>query len=165
MQQKKPTDLVLYLRLLSYVKPYLRIFLVAVVAMAVLALTSPAIAALFKNITEGVFQQAEVDLMRRVVLPLILVFFVAAVSSYVSRYALAWVAERLVMDLRVEMFKRLLQLSCADLDRHTGLAAAIGSSPGIDASSWRKRTFKIVSVDDRTGEVLSLKHRSLSADD
>ena len=52
-----------------------------------------------------------------------------------------------------------------DLDRHTGLAAAIGSSPGIDASSWRKRTFKIVSVDDRTGEVLSLKHRSLSADD
>ena len=52
-----------------------------------------------------------------------------------------------------------------DLDRHTGLAAAIGSSPEIDAPSWRKRTFKIVSVDDRTGEVLSLRHRSLSADD
>ena len=119
MQQKKPTDLVLYLRLLTYVKPYLRIFLVAVLAMAVLALTSPAIAALFKNITEGVFQQAEVNLMTRVVIPIILVFLVAAVSSYISRYALAWVAERMVMDLRTEMFSRLLQLSCADLDRHT----------------------------------------------
>ena len=119
MQQKKPTDLVLYLRLLSYVKPYLRIFLLAVLAMAVLALTSPAIAALFKNITEGVFRQAEVDLATQVVVPLILVFSVAAVASYVGRYALAWVADRLVMDLRVEMFKRLLQLSCADLDRHT----------------------------------------------
>ena len=119
MQQNKPTDLALYLRLLTYVKPYLRIFLVAVLAMAVLALTSPAIAALFKNITEGVFQHAEFDLMTRVVIPIILVFLVAAVSSYISRFALAWVAERLVMDLRTEMFSRLLQLSCADLDRHT----------------------------------------------
>ncbi len=119
MQQKKPTDLVLYLRLLSYVKPYLRIFLLAVFAMAVLALTSPAIAALFKNITEGVFGHAGADLVTSVIVPLILVFFVAAVSSYAGRYALAWVADRLVLDLRVEMFRRLLQLSCADLDRHT----------------------------------------------
>ena len=119
MKQKKSTDLELYLRLLTYVKPYLRIFLIAVVALAVLALTSPAIAALFKNITEGVFRHSEIDLVTGVVLPIILVFLVAAVSSYISRYALAWVAERLVMDLRVEMFKRLLSLSCATLDRHT----------------------------------------------
>ena len=57
--------------------------------------------------------------MTYVVVPLILVFFVAAVSSYVSRYALAWIADRLVMDLRVGMFDRLLQLSCVDLDRYT----------------------------------------------
>ena len=119
MTQNKPTDLELYLRLLTYVKPYLRIFLVAVLAMAVLALTSPAIAALFKNITEAVFQPEQPDLMMRVALPVILVFLVAAVSSYISRYALAWVADRFVMDLRVEMFNRLLSLSCADLDRHT----------------------------------------------
>ena len=119
MQQKQPTDLVLYLRLLGYVKPYLRVFLVAVLAMVVLALTSPAIAALFKNLTEAIFRYAEVDLMTGVALPIFLVFLVAALASYISRYALAWVAERLVMDLRVQMFERLLAAPCAALDRHT----------------------------------------------
>ena len=119
MQRKKPTDLVLYLRLLNYVKPYLKIFLVAVFAMAVLALTSPAIAALFKRITEAIFQPDEIDLASGVIAPIILVFLIAAVASYISRYALAWVAERVVMDLRVEMFTRLLSAPCATLDRHS----------------------------------------------
>ena len=132
------------MRLLSYVKPYRRIFLLAVFAMAVLALTSPAIAALFKNITEGVFRHAEVNLVTSVVLPLILVFSVAAVSSYVSRYALAWVAERLVMDLRVEMFKRLLQLSCADLDRHT--AGSMISKFTFDVTQLKEASTNVITT-------------------
>ena len=118
MPQQQPTDLALYLRLLAYVKPYLRIFLIAVLAMVVLALTSPAIAALFKNLTEAIFQYSDVDLMTGVALPLLLVFLVAALAAYISRYALAWVAERLVMDLRIAMFRRLLTTPCAVLDRH-----------------------------------------------
>ncbi len=144
MQQSKPTDLALYLRLLTYVKPYLRIFLVAVLALAVLALTSPAIAALFKNITEGVFRLSEIDLVTGVVLPIILVFLVAAVSSYISRYALAWVAERLVMDLRVEMFKRLLSLSCATLDRHT--AGSLVSRFTFDAAQLKDAATNVITT-------------------
>ena len=144
MQQNKPTDLALYLRLLTYVKPYLRTFLVAVLALAVLALTSPAIAALFKNITEGVFRLSEIDLVTGVVLPIILVFLVAAVSSYISRYALAWVAERLVMDLRVEMFKRLLSLSCATLDRHT--AGSLVSRFTFDAAQLKDAATNVITT-------------------
>ena len=144
MQQNKPTDLVLYLRLLAYVKPYLRIFLLAVFAMAVLALTSPAIAALFKNITEGVFGHSEVDLLTLVVIPLVLVFVVAAVSSYVSRYALAWVADRLVMDLRVEMFNRLLELACADLDRHT--AGSLVSKFTFDVAQLKEAATNVITT-------------------
>ena len=53
--QDKASDFQLYLRLLTYVKPYHRVFAVAVAAMVVLALVNPAMAALFKRITEGVF--------------------------------------------------------------------------------------------------------------
>ena len=144
MQRNKPTDLALYLRLLTYVKPYLKIFLVAVVAMAVLALTSPAIAALFKNITEGVFQLSEINLMTRVIVPIILVFLVAAVSSYISRYALAWVADRLVMDLRVEMFSRLLKLSCTDLDRHS--AGTLISKFTFDAAQLKEAATNVITT-------------------
>ena len=144
MKQNKSTDLELYLRLLSYVKPYLRIFLIAVLAMVVLALTSPAIAALFKSITEGVFQLSEINLMTRVIVPIILVFLVMAVSSYISRYALAWVADRLVMDLRVEMFSRLLKLSCTDLDRHS--AGSLISKFTFDAAQLKEAATNVITT-------------------
>ena len=144
MKQRESTDLALYLRLLTYVKPYLRIFLVAVLALAVLALTSPAIAALFKNITEGVFRHSEIDLVTGVVLPIILVFLVAAVSSYISRYALAWVAERLVMDLRLEMFRRMLSVPCAALDRHT--AGSLVSRFTFDAAQLKEAATNAVTT-------------------
>ena len=51
-------------------------------------------------------------------MPTLTIFFIAAAAAYIARYALAWVAEKFVMDLRMEMFTRLLQLSCASLDRH-----------------------------------------------
>ena len=144
MQQNKPTDLALYLRLLAYVKPYLKIFLVAVLAMAVLALTSPAIAALFKNITEGVFQLSEINLVTHVIVPIILVFLVAAVASYISRYALAWVADRLVMDLRMEMFSRLLSVPCAGLDRHS--AGSLISRFTFDAAQLKEAATNVITT-------------------
>ena len=48
-----------------------------------------------------------------------------------------------------------------DLDRLTGLAAV--GSPIVPR--WRQRTFKIVSIDNGTGKILSLTHRSLPAHD
>ena len=152
MKQRKSTDLALYLRLLTYVKPYLRVFLIAVVALAVLALTSPAIAALFKNITEGVFRHSEIDLVTGVVLPIILVFLVAAVSSYISRYALAWVAERLVMDLRLEMFGRMLSVPCASLDRQT--AGSLVSRFTFDAAQLKEAATNAVTTLGR--DILSI---------
>ena len=50
-----------------------------------------------------------------------------------------------------------------ELDRLNNPFAGIGSSLDADGSAWRKRTFKIVSIDNGTGQVLSLTHRSLPA--
>ena len=52
-----------------------------------------------------------------------------------------------------------------ELDRLNNPLAVIGSALGNDVPGWRKRTFKIVSINDRTGDVLSLTHRSLPAGD
>ncbi len=119
LADKTPADLALYLRLLACVKPYWRVFAIAVLAMTVLALTNPAIAALFKRITEGVFFNSEAGLVAEVIVPVLLVFVIAALSAYISRVALAWVGEKIVMDLRVKMFDRLLLLPCSSMDEHT----------------------------------------------
>lgn len=109
-------DLNLYIRLLSYVKVYWRVFSVAIIAMVVLALTTPAIAALFKFITAGVFLEQETDLTRLIVLPVLVLFTVAGVASYISKFAMHWVSNRVIMDLRIAMFERLLALPNASLD-------------------------------------------------
>ncbi len=109
-------DLVLYLRLLSYVKVYWHGFCVAIIAMVVLAFITPAIAALFKYITAGVFIQQETELVRLIILPVLVLFAVASIASYVSEFAMFWVANRVIMDLRIAMFERLLMLPCARLD-------------------------------------------------
>ena len=144
MKQRKPSDLALYLRLLAYVKPYRRIFTIAVLAMVILALTSPAIAALFKSITEGVFFNADVNLITRVIIPIVLVFLIAAVSAYISKYALAWVANKFVMDLRVEMFTRLLQLPCASLDRHA--AGSVISKFTFDVTQLKEAGTNVITT-------------------
>ena len=116
MSDKKKKDLRLYLRLLSYTKPYWRVFTLALVAMIVQALTGPAIAALFKYITAGVFLEQDTDLTRLIVLPVLLLFSVASIASYTTSLAMHWVSNKVIMDLRIAMFKRLLGLPNAALD-------------------------------------------------
>lgn len=119
-------------------------FALALLFMSILALTSPAIAALLKNIMEGIFFSTEANLARQVVIPTLLVFSIAAISSYLSRCTLAWVANRLVKDLRMEMFKRLLQLSCDDLERQP--AAGLVSRFTFDVTNLKAAGTSVVTT-------------------
>lgn len=100
----------LYLRLLRYVRPYWRVFAVSIVSMVVLALSEPAIPALLKPLLDGSFVDKDPDAMRLMPLWLVLLFLVRGASSYTSTIAISWVANKVVMDLRLAMFDRLLRL-------------------------------------------------------
>ena len=104
----EPTSFQLYKRLLGYVVPYWRRFALAVLAMMGLALTEPAIPALLKPLLDGSFVEKQSDNVHTIAALLVLVFFVRGVCSYLGQLALAWVAGRLVMDLRTSMMTKLL---------------------------------------------------------
>ncbi len=108
----------LYLRLLSYVKPYWRTFLISIVAMVVLAATEPAMPALMKPLLDGSFVEKDPGLIRLMPILLVLLFVVRGVSNYISTVALTWVANKVVMDLREEMFHRLITLPSKYYDDH-----------------------------------------------
>jgi len=97
-----------YKRLLTYVVPYWRTFSLALLAMVALALTEPAIPALLKPLLDGSFVEKQFDDVHTIAALLVLVFFVRGLSSYLSQLGLAWVAGRLVMDLRTGMMNKLL---------------------------------------------------------
>ena len=98
----------LYRRLLGYVRPYWRVFLVAVLGMAVTAATEPLFPALMKPLLDGKFSGG--DRLWLVPVGIVAIFVVRGILSFVSDYALAWVANKVVQDLRNAMFGRLVRL-------------------------------------------------------
>ena len=100
----------LYTRLLRYVVPYWKVFLLAIVSIMVLAATEPAIPALMKPLLDGSFIKKDPDTIRLMPVLLILLFLVRGVSNYISSVSLSWVSGKVIKDLRTDMFSRLLTL-------------------------------------------------------
>ena len=115
---KPATDLTLYLRLLHFVQPYWRMFLISVASMVILAATSPAVAALLKPMMDGAFLNKDPQTIVMVPVLFVLLFALRGVADFASGAALNWVSSRVVMDLRADMFERLLTLPSHFYDHH-----------------------------------------------
>jgi len=108
----------LYLRLLRDVAPYWRTFAMSLAAMVVLAATEPAIPALLGPMTDGSFVEKDLDMAALMAVLLVGVFLVRGTAAFVSSVTLAWVAGKLVMDLRTRMFDKLTTLPARFYDHH-----------------------------------------------
>jgi len=100
----------IYLRLLAYVRPYGRVFALALLGMALTAATEPLFPALMKKLLDSGFVAQEQKDLYLAPIALIVIFTVRGLLTYFTSYSLAWVTNRLVMDLRRQMFARLLGL-------------------------------------------------------
>lgn len=109
----------LYLRLLGYVRPYWRRFSIAVGAMVITALTEPAMPALIKPLLDRTFVARDPQWIRLMPLVLVALFLVRGVAQYASSVSLAWVASKVVFDLRERMFARLIDLPVNYYAKHT----------------------------------------------
>ncbi|MEQ1814654.1 MAG: lipid A export permease/ATP-binding protein MsbA [Candidatus Nitrotoga sp.] len=112
------TSTQLYLRLLSYVKPYWRIFAASLLAMVVAASTEPMLPALLKPMLDGAFVNKDETLIRLVPILILLIFLVRGIATFISTYTIGWVGNKVVMDLREEMFRKLLTLPTRYYDDH-----------------------------------------------
>jgi subfamily B ATP-binding cassette protein MsbA len=116
---------ILYARLLGYVKPHWRMFTLSLVAMIVVAASEPVLPALMKPMLDGSFVEKNDEIIRWAPFAVIALFLVRGLASFVSSYAMAHVGTRLVVDLRKQMFAKLLgqPMSYFD-DAHKGRLVA-----------------------------------------
>lgn len=108
----------LYLRLLGYVKPYWRAFAASILGMAVAAATEPLLPALLKPMLDGTFVYKDDTIIRLAPFFIVAIFLVRGVATFISTYAINWVGNKVVMDLRDEMFGKLLSLPTRYYDNH-----------------------------------------------
>ncbi len=112
------TSTQLYLRLLSYVRPYWKAFGVSILGMALTAATEPLLPALLKPFLDGTFIQKDDSVIRWAPLLILVIFFLRGTAGFVGTYAINWVGNKLVMDLRAEMFRKLMSLPTRFYDDH-----------------------------------------------
>lgn len=100
----------IYKRLLGYVKPYWKAFVVSIIGMVIVASTEVGFAALMKPMLDGTFVEKDPFYLTYIPLALIGIFIVRGIGSFAVTYCMAWVGRHVIKDLRGEMFSTLLNL-------------------------------------------------------
>ena len=106
----------LYARLLKYVWPYRWALFAGVVAMVVGGLSDAALVKLTGPLIDELFVHKNQGLVILLPLAIVGVFVVSGLASFVSGYANQWVAGKVILDLRREMFAKVLRLPPAFFD-------------------------------------------------
>ena len=111
----------LYLRLLSYVRPYAKVFGLAILGMVAAAATEPLFPAMLKPLLDGGFGAGREPIAPPALFAagLVGIFVLRGLLTFSSSYFLAWVANRVVLDLRAAMFARLVRLPARFFDDHS----------------------------------------------
>ena len=135
-QQSAATSVAIYLRLLTYVKPYIGFFLLSIVGFLIFASTQPMLGYILKYFVDGLSNPeaslfagvpwllehapwlAHLKLLQAVPLLIVLIALWQGIGSFLGNYYLAKVSMGLVQDLRIALFNNLLTLPNRYFDNH-----------------------------------------------
>ncbi|MEY4644259.1 MAG: hypothetical protein RLZZ596_1090 [Pseudomonadota bacterium] len=100
----------MYFRLLGYLRPYWKVFALAVLGMVGTAATEPVFPAIMKYLLDNGFQTGDKRLIWAIPLGIVLLFVVRGVLSFCTSYLMTWISVRLIIDLRRQLFAKILVL-------------------------------------------------------
>jgi subfamily B ATP-binding cassette protein MsbA len=147
-----PNAKVLYLRLFRYAWHYKTVFLFGVLALVVLSATNTAFLATIKQVTDEGFVKQSPEKIAYLPFMLFGLMALRALSGFISGFAMRWVARRIVEDLRLDAFRRLMTLPISFFD---------GQSAGIIVSKLTYDAEQMSSAATRSA--LTLVRDSLTA--
>ena len=104
-------------RLFGYARPYRGRFAVAIAAMVVYAAATAAVAYLIKPVIDKVLPKGE-DLFTWCS-ALLIVYVVKGLGAYASAFVMTDIGQRVVRDLRDQLFRHILDQSATFFSRHT----------------------------------------------
>jgi subfamily B ATP-binding cassette protein MsbA len=112
----EPTSANLYRRLMGYVWPYRAVLAGGIVAMIVGGLADAALVKLTGPLIDELFVHKNASLAILLPLAIVAVFVVSGLASFVSGYSNQWVGNKVILDLRRQMFARVLRLPSSYFD-------------------------------------------------
>ncbi|SCK15118.1 lipid A export permease/ATP-binding protein MsbA [Vogesella sp. LIG4] len=149
MHNSERSSLQIYLRLLQYLKPYWKVFLLSLVSMTVAALTEPFFARLMKPLIDGGFVNRDRSAMVWVPLAIVAVFTVRGITSFINEYSSSWLTGHLVQKLREEMFAKMLRLPIRYYDDNQ--SGRLVSRISYDVNQVTEAGFNVITVTVKDG--------------
>ncbi len=140
-------------RLLSYLSPYKLRMGIALGALLISSLLSLVFPAVIQQVVDSVLTQGDVGLLDTVTLFLLLVFLIRSITTLVQNYNLNYVGERMMVDMRLELYRHLQNLSLSFFEnRRVGeLVSRISSDVTVirtaltnNVSTFLSQTFVLI---------------------
>jgi subfamily B ATP-binding cassette protein MsbA len=113
------TPLAVYRRLIGYAMPHWKIFLAALLGMALFAATNTAFMALVKPLLDKSFVSKSMEFSRTIPLAIVGLFILRGIAGFMSTYSMSWVGRRVVADLRGQVFNHLLRMPARYFDQNS----------------------------------------------
>lgn len=108
----------LYLRLLNYVRPYLPRLLLAVLCTCLAAGCNLYLPWIIKDVVDKVLVQKDVRMLYLIAASIVVVFIIRGLFFYGQNYLMSWVGQRVVIDIRGAIFRKLQRLSMSFYDKN-----------------------------------------------
>jgi len=106
----------LFRRLLGYSGRYWLGFLAAVAAMVVTAATETAFPALMKPLLDSGFSTVDSFPLWWVPAAVLSIFIIRGASTFISTYAMSWISNNILRDIRQELFVKVMSLPAISID-------------------------------------------------
>jgi ATP-binding cassette, subfamily B, bacterial MsbA len=135
---KLQSSSVLYGRLLGYVMPYRWAFAGAIFAMAIGGIVEGSFAWLLKNMLDKLFIDGNQGFAWIASLGVIVVFLTTGLSHFIAGYGMQWVGNRVMLDIRNQMFDQLVRLPAQTFDSLTSgelMSRLTSDVMGVQAAS------------------------------
>lgn len=108
----------LYLRILGYIKPYMHRLLFAMFCTIMAAAGNLYIPWIIKNMIDQVLADKNGALLNWIAASIIAIFIVRGLFWYGQNYLMSYVGQRVIIDIRAAVFKKLQRLSVSFYDKN-----------------------------------------------
>ena len=108
----------LYLRLLKYMKPYLHRLSLAILCTIMASACNLYLPWIIKDVVDKVLVQKDTFMLYVIAISIIVIFIIRGLFFYGQSYLMSWVGQKVVIDIRGEIFRKLQLLSMSFYDKN-----------------------------------------------
>ena len=108
----------LYKRILCYIKPYLHVLAAALLCTMLAAAGNLYLPWIFRDMIDKVLTAKDAYMLNMISASIVVIFFLRGIFLYGQNYLMSWVGQRVIIDIRSEVFRKLQRLSMSFYDRN-----------------------------------------------